>query len=283
MKKRGFTLVELLGVFSLTAIILLVAVPTVTSMLKKAKHDQYDSFKQDIFLATEAYIGVNHADFYELKNQGGKAYINLGDLLASDFLSSTIVDPNTGKKLSQEANYTIIVTTNSKKTYDYELIETTVYHPYEVGDIITYDPGDGVVREWIVMESSGTNLETVKIILNENIGSDVAWCVSGTSNTCSADGVLAAMSLATSKWIYVDSANLKLATSSDLVALGCSTSTNTCTTSSYPWIYSTSYWTSTAGTVSTTAIRVGSNGYFGENSVSNLYGIRPVIILTKYK
>ena len=58
--KKGFTLVELLGVISIMAVILLLSVPAVTNILKKATESEYYSFEENVFLATEAY--------YYLKN-----------------------------------------------------------------------------------------------------------------------------------------------------------------------------------------------------------------------
>ena len=62
--KKGFTLVELLGVFAIMSMIVLIAVPSVTNMLKQSEQDQYANFENDIFLAAEAYLSSN-SDIYK--------------------------------------------------------------------------------------------------------------------------------------------------------------------------------------------------------------------------
>lgn len=288
MNKKGFTLVELLGVFSITALILLITVPSVTSTLRKAKENQYQGFLDDIFLAAEAYIGVNHADFYELKTVGGKAYISLQKLMAADYLKSTVKDPKTGKKLYNEAYYTVIVTTNSKKTFDYELVTKQVYHPYEVGDTITYDPGDGIVRTWNVLKKSTEQDSSVIAILNENLGEDITWCESGTSNTC--DNYLNTTLLArTSKWLYVKD-NITLL-SIDEVSEYCSVQNFSSTGTTYDItgkcsflqsnLDNKSYWTTSK--TGTTAAWLVSENNLKTQTVNKKSGIRPVITILKYK
>ena len=56
MKKDGFTMIELLAVFTLTGIILLIALPQLTSMLKKTNDEEYQTFLNNIYIATEAYV-----------------------------------------------------------------------------------------------------------------------------------------------------------------------------------------------------------------------------------
>ena len=63
---------------------------------------------------------------------------------------------------------------------------------------------------------------------------------------------------------------------------GCVKSTNSCTKSSHPWIYSTSYWTGSAEDEEN-VWRVDSSGgfYAQQANTANLWGVRPVIIISK--
>ena len=70
--------------------------------------------------------------------------------------------------------------------------------------------------------------------------------------------------------------NIRLIKKEELESLGCSGTS--CTSSSYLWTYSTSYWTGTAlSTGNMCYIRT--NGYFAGNpySLQHYYGVRPVI------
>ena len=58
--------------------------------------------------------------------------------------------------------------------------------------------------------------------------------------------------------------NIRLIQVNELVNLGCNISTSSCTSSQYPWLYSTSYWTSSAAS-SSTVYHVISNGSLNSN------------------
>ena len=44
--KKGFTLVELLGIFSIMAAIFILAVPAITNLLKKATENEFYTFEE---------------------------------------------------------------------------------------------------------------------------------------------------------------------------------------------------------------------------------------------
>ena len=65
-------------------------------------------------------------------------------------------------------------------------------------------------------------------------------------------------------------------------SFGCSSSSNTCSDSSYPWIYTVSYWTKSAG-ANDTIWRVGLNAGFYNSGYgfNGRFGVRPVIIISE--
>ena len=82
----------------------------------------------------------------------------------------------------------------------------------------------------------------------------------------------------------VDVVEARLITKDELTSdeIGCSADDYTCTRSSYPWIYSTSYWSGSANsTFYVWSVR--SNGLFnyGIYSYDNSFGVRPVIIISR--
>lgn len=91
MNRKGFTLIELLGVIVILSIIMLIAIPNVTSVLEKGKKDNYlaDAKKlitqaeykirnasidkpasSDIYKITLSYLGTNDID----KDPDGNSY-----------------------------------------------------------------------------------------------------------------------------------------------------------------------------------------------------------------
>lgn len=137
--KKGFTLVELLGVFAIMSLIVLLAVPTVTNLLKQSEKEQYTNFENNVFLAAEAYLSSNSDKYKELKVEGKTTYVTIKTLLSSDYLESTLINPKTGNNLYaiEEYNNVILVTLNEKKMWEYELY--TAATDNEKNAITAYD------------------------------------------------------------------------------------------------------------------------------------------------
>ena len=105
--KKGFTMVEILAVFTITALILIVSVPFITGLLKKGNDSSYQDFKDTVFIAAEAYI----QDEGIVVTQDIST-ITIGDLVTSNYLKSTLVNPNNNKKVLDEVNKQIIIKVN---------------------------------------------------------------------------------------------------------------------------------------------------------------------------
>lgn len=97
--KKGFTMIELLAVFTITAIILLVSVPFITNMIKQGSNNSKENFLSDVYIATEAYI---QDDKIIVTNEF--TYITIKDLLESGYLKSNLVNPDNNKKVSSKEN-----------------------------------------------------------------------------------------------------------------------------------------------------------------------------------
>lgn len=105
MKKNGFTMIELLAVFTITALILLMTVPLVTGMLKKGNDESYQRFLDDVFLATEAYITEDNI----VVSKTEYTSIRIEDLVASGYLKSTNINPKNKKEVISDINKNKIV------------------------------------------------------------------------------------------------------------------------------------------------------------------------------
>lgn len=122
MKKRGFTLVEMLGVMTILAVIFALLYPNIMHMLDKSKAEDYEEYRSNIQLAAEAYVTSNNLDS-NLVNVGDKVSVTYSDLLNSGFLSSKIVNPKTGVGVGDEPNVKVTITLTSNNTYEYTIEE----------------------------------------------------------------------------------------------------------------------------------------------------------------
>ena len=135
--KKGFTLVELLGIFSIMAAIFILSVPAITNLLKKTTENEYYTFEENVFLSAEAYISSNKDNYSELREVNKKTYVTIETLLNANYLNSTLMNPATRKKISEETKNVIIVYMDQKGLYVYELInnvteeETEAIKAYE--------------------------------------------------------------------------------------------------------------------------------------------------------
>ncbi len=117
MKRKGFTLIEMLGVFTLLALILFLSIPTITGTLKKQKENTYEKFLSDLYLATEAYV-QSHTE-YNLSVQDQRLYIKLEDVVEANYLKSTVINPKTKEKINLEHYIEIYVDEEYNLHYAY--------------------------------------------------------------------------------------------------------------------------------------------------------------------
>jgi len=91
--KKGFTLVELLGVIAILGIIGIIAFPVVNSTIKESKQDSYNA---QVALIEEAAQKWSVKNVEHLPETGDVLYIKLNDLITGGF----IVKTNNGKLIN---------------------------------------------------------------------------------------------------------------------------------------------------------------------------------------
>ena len=92
-------MIEILAVFTMTAVILLITVPFITKMLKQGNEKEKESFLNDIYIATEAYVQADNMVVTE-----EVSIIKIKDLLESGYLRSNLINPDNNKKVSDPEN-----------------------------------------------------------------------------------------------------------------------------------------------------------------------------------
>lgn len=117
MNKKGFTLIELLGVIVILSIIMLIAVPNITSVLEKNKKETYlaDAKK----LITQAEYEIRNGDI-DKPNSNEIVKITLSYLGTSDVNK----DPE-GNSYSLKDSYVVIVRNDGYLEYYVNLIAIT--------------------------------------------------------------------------------------------------------------------------------------------------------------
>lgn len=161
MKNKGFTLIEMSGVFLILAIILIIAIPPIVGTLKKGSGHDYNRFLDTIYVATEDYIAE-----YDVKIND-HIQISIEQLIKSGFLKSTVVNPKTDKALSSTPNMVVKVSIGDNG-YEYKLLDQLEKEyigvpskNYNTGDEIDY-----MNNKWYVVKD---NKNSLTLILAGNI------------------------------------------------------------------------------------------------------------------
>lgn len=137
--KKGFTLVELLGVIVILSMIVLVTLPALITTLTNSEERQIEEFEKSVYLAAESYFQMNSELFPQLSISGGKAYVPISTLIEEGYIKDTLVDPRTKEKIDSSAS--ILAVLNSEGLLDYSFTKLNLsYQGYEqAGLILMYD------------------------------------------------------------------------------------------------------------------------------------------------
>ena len=119
--KKGFTLVELIGVVILIGLIALIAIPSVDYVIKKTKDNAYDRTKDTLKDGLRNWVTDNKELIYE---DGEEIIVTLSDLKEQGYIEYDIKNPKTSICLANTMQFKITrVKDNEKDTYEYEFID----------------------------------------------------------------------------------------------------------------------------------------------------------------
>ena len=125
--KKGFTLVELIGVMVILGLMVLVGVPAMTRTLRNTNEDEYNRALTDLYLATENYIEVNRTNFPTLNEAGGETYISLNELKNAGYLRANITNPKTEKVFDYTKAVRVFRNLDGTLDYEYNINLVLVY------------------------------------------------------------------------------------------------------------------------------------------------------------
>lgn len=123
--KKGFTLIEMLGILVILSVIILVSVPNIVQSNKKAKENETEDAKNTIYMAAETYLEINDGAKASLK-KNGYYYITLNELVNESLLSSSMKNPDNDKTIVEGAWWVEARMNNG--TVNYMLVNN---NPYE--------------------------------------------------------------------------------------------------------------------------------------------------------
>ena len=121
MKKKGFTLVELLAVIVILSLVLVIAVPSVNKYIKQSKEKAYDAQISTIIEAAQAYASTNLELLPNRENISVK--VTLGQLKSSGLIKEEVKNPNDDKYFDDALTIKI---KKNKENYIYEVVENTI-------------------------------------------------------------------------------------------------------------------------------------------------------------
>ena len=119
MKKSGFTLIELIGIIVIISLILLVAVPTINSVIEQGEENKKQEALNNIYMATENYLMANYDEYSSLDNIGASEYIYVMDLINQQYMDIDELNPIDDE--SFDSKDVVKVTRNEDNTFSYEL------------------------------------------------------------------------------------------------------------------------------------------------------------------
>lgn len=111
MNKKGFTLVELMGVIVILGLILVISIPTIINTLRESEIEEVEIFKQELYMAAESYYLENIHRFDFSVNPTQNVYVN--ELIDEGYISGTRINPLREQRISYENSYIELTRTHS--------------------------------------------------------------------------------------------------------------------------------------------------------------------------
>ena len=96
MNKKGFTLLEMMGVLVLLTIILMVVIPNITNTIKKSNLDQLEEYENTFCLAAKSYVREENVEI------NGTLDVTGSILVSKSYISSSLINPSSKKNVIQE-------------------------------------------------------------------------------------------------------------------------------------------------------------------------------------
>ena len=126
MNRKGFTLIELLTVFVILGVIMVIAIPTITSSMQRTKVKQNEERKKLILSAAESFVSENKNTVYNIVNANDntehKCYIEVSKLVDEKYLDDVLSKDMDDK----DFGYILFVLGNPSSYEYFDSVDSTV-------------------------------------------------------------------------------------------------------------------------------------------------------------
>lgn len=89
-KKDGFTLVELMAILLILSVLLLVAVPSITSTFRNSETNELEEYTNTLCMAAQSYMEIEEKSITTTKQA-----VNLNTLRQEGYIVDTLKNPST--------------------------------------------------------------------------------------------------------------------------------------------------------------------------------------------
>ncbi len=300
--KKGFTLIELLAVILILGIITLIAVPIVNKIINESKMIASETTIDGYIKALENKISIKQLSGEPTFEDRIYTVSELDLDIKGKVPSSGWVMIKNGEVTNYSFLINKFVVSYQKKTIVGNEVLQIPYKSYAVGEEVTFDAGDGVIRTWNVIVASDDTETNLVVLLNSNYVEYCDWSSSSVNpNTTNADK---AKSLLPTAAVWSNVSNIRLISAQEVASIaGLSSWTPggiilNINATNFSWLVANTYsrgddnnigyWTDTAYVgntnnswyISYTPSISLSNAYYSTSN-SKYIGIRPVVTVPK--
>lgn len=136
MKKKGFTLIELIGVIILVAVVAIMAVPPILNLVRGSK-DEISGATEEILLTAADLYTSRYSSVYR-KTDGYVYCVTLQELVDDNILEAPVVDAITGNEIPLTR---VVEATVTGKLFEFKFNDAC--SPWPLGNLIGYTQSDG--------------------------------------------------------------------------------------------------------------------------------------------
>lgn len=115
MRKKGFTLVELLASITILALLALIAIPAISKQIKNGKSDLYNSQIENIKSAALAWGTDN---LFKLPEDDTCITVTLGYLKDGGYIDSSVINPKNNEEFSNTETFVNIKKEQNQYVYE---------------------------------------------------------------------------------------------------------------------------------------------------------------------